>query len=99
MCQGHILNTLLDRLYDEHYNFMETQNESWTTLEYKYKAEKEGTDKFLTLKYFEFTMVETKPVLDQIHELQIMVTKLRELKVEISKSFQVGAIITKLPPS
>ena len=44
-------------------------------------------------------MVDTKPVLDQIHDLQILVTKLRGLKVEISESFQVGAIIAKLPSS
>ncbi|KAK0586627.1 hypothetical protein LWI29_009886 [Acer saccharum] len=98
MCRGHILNTLSDSLYDL-YNTIKSPKEIWNTLEYKYKAEKEGTDKFLTLKYFEFTMVDTKPILDQIHELQILVTKLCELKVEISESFQVGAIITKLPSS
>ena len=43
-------------------------------------------------------MIDTKSVLDQIHELQVLVTKLRELKVEISESFQVGAIIAKLHP-
>ncbi|KAK0598626.1 hypothetical protein LWI29_036452 [Acer saccharum] len=95
MCRGHILNTLSDSLYDL-YNTMKSPKEIWNALEYKYKAEKEGADKFLILKYFEFTMVDTKPILDQIHELQILVTKLRELKVEISESFQVGAIITKL---
>ena len=60
--------------------------------------EKEGTEKFLISKYFKFVMVDTKSILDQIHELHIIVTKLQELKVEISKSFQVGAIIAKLPP-
>ncbi|KAL5551516.1 hypothetical protein UlMin_001692 [Ulmus minor] len=76
---------ILNTLSDKLYDFynsMKTPKEIWTTLEYKYK----------------FTMVETKPVLDQIHELQIMVKKLHELKVEISESFQVEAIITKLPP-
>lgn len=98
MCRGHILNTLSDRLYDL-YNSMETPKEIWNALEYKYKTEKEGTDKFLILKYLEFTMVDTKSVLDQIHELQVLVTKLRELKVEISEPFQVGAVIAKLPQS
>ncbi|KAL5551476.1 hypothetical protein UlMin_001652 [Ulmus minor] len=75
MCRGHILNTLSDRLYDL-YNSMDTPKEICT-------------DKFLILKYFEFTMVETKHVLDQIHELQIMLSKLYELKVEISESFNI----------
>ncbi|KAH9725877.1 hypothetical protein KPL70_008036 [Citrus sinensis] len=98
MCRGHILNTLSDRLYDL-YNSMTSPVEIWNALEYKYKTEKEGTDKFLISKYFEFIMVDTKSILDQIHELQIIVAKLRELKVEISESFQVGAIIAKLPQS
>ena len=98
MCRGHILNTLSDRLYDL-YNSMTSPVEIWNALEYKYKIEKEGTDKFLVSKYFEFIMVDTKSILDQIHELQIIVAKLRELKVEISESFQVGAIIAKLPQS
>ncbi|XP_024019724.1 uncharacterized protein LOC112091111 [Morus notabilis] len=98
MCRGHILNTLSDRLYDL-YNSMESPVKIWNALEYKYKTEKEGTDKFLILKFLEYVMVDTKSVLDQIHELQVIITKLRELKVEISESFQVGAIIAKLPQS
>ena len=81
MCGGHILNTLSNRLYDL-YNSMTSPMEIWNALEYKYKMEKEGTDKFLIYKYL-FIMVDTKSILDQIHELQILVTKLRELKVEI----------------
>ncbi|XP_024028545.1 uncharacterized protein LOC112093735 [Morus notabilis] len=98
MCRGHILNTLSVRLYDL-YNSMESPMEIWNALEYKYKTENECTDKFLILKYFEFVMVDTKFVLDQIHELQVIVTKLRELRVKIYESFQVGAVIAKLPQS
>ena len=98
MCRGYILNTLSDRLYDL-YNSMESPVEIWNALEYKYKTEKEGTDKFLILKFLEFVMVDTKSVLDQIHELQVIVTKLRDLKMEISETFLVGAIIAKLPQS
>ena len=75
MCQGHILNTLFDRLYDL-YNSMAFPVEIWNALEYKYKTEKEGTDKFLISKYFKFIMVGTKSILDQIHELQIIVVNL-----------------------
>ncbi|XP_024029982.1 uncharacterized protein LOC112094102 [Morus notabilis] len=98
MCRGDILNTLSDRLYDL-YNSIESPVKIWNALECKYKTEKEGTDKFLILKFLEFVIIDTKSVLDQIHELQVIVTKLRELKVEISESFQVGAIIAKLSQS
>ena len=59
MCRGHILNTLSDSLYD-FYNPIESAKEIWNSLEYKYKTEKEGTDKFLIYKYLEFSMVDTK---------------------------------------
>ena len=62
---------------------MESLIEIWNALEYKDKKEKEGTNKFLVLKYLEFVMIDTKSILDQIRELQVIVTKLRELKVEI----------------
>ena len=44
-------------------------------------------------------MLDNASVLDQVHELQILVNKLRDWLINIPKSFQVGAIITKLPPS
>ena len=75
MCWGHILNTLSDRLYDL-YNSMESLVEVWNALEYKYKTKKECMYKFFILKYLEFVMVDTKFILDQIHELQVIVTKL-----------------------
>jgi hypothetical protein len=34
-----------------------------------------------------------------MHEMQILVNKLRDLSIKIPESFQVGAIIAKLPPS
>ena len=56
-------------------------------------------NKFLILRYFEFCMIDTKSILDQIHDLQMLIMILYKMKVEISKSFQVREIITKLPPS
>jgi hypothetical protein len=63
------------------------------------KQKKKGRDKFLILKYFEFKVVDNLSVLDQMHELQILVNRLRDLSIKIHESFQVGAIIAKLPPS
>ncbi|XP_059638671.1 uncharacterized protein LOC132280940 [Cornus florida] len=96
--KGHVLNTLLDQFYDL-YTPMKSPREIWNVLEFKYKTEKLGTDKFLIFKYFEFSMVDNLSVLDQVYELQVLVTKLREVKIVLPESFQVGAIISKLPPS
>ena len=49
------------------------------------------------LKYFEFNMVNDMPIMDQVYELQILVSRLCDLQGIIPKSLQVGTIISKLP--
>ena len=98
ICRGHILNTLSDRLYDL-YTSMKSPKEIWNTLEAKYKTEKIGTNKFIIQKYFDYKILDNISVLDQAHELQILVNKLHDLSINIPESFQVGTIIVKLPPS
>ena len=44
-------------------------------------------------------MIDEKPILPQVRELKIIVIKLRVLKIELPESFQVSAIIAKLPQS
>ena len=56
-------------------------------------------EKFLIMKYFEFSMVDNVFMMDQVHELKILVSKLKDVKVEVPESLQVGGIIAKLPPS
>ena len=98
ICRGHILNTLSDLLYDLNTS-MKSQKEIWNALEAKYKTEKIGMNKFIIQKYFDYKMLDNILVLDQVHELQILVNKLRDLSINIHESFQVGAIIVKLPLS
>ena len=68
-------------------------------MEVKYKTEKIGTNKFIIQKYFDYKILNNISVLDQVYELKILVNKLRDLSINIPKSFQVGAIIAKLLPS
>ena len=51
------------------------------------------------MKYFEFVMVDNMFVMDQVHELQVLVNKFRDLKVIVVENLQVCAIIAKLSPS
>ena len=44
-------------------------------------------------------MLDNISVLDQVHELQILVNKLHDFSINIPKPFQVEAIIAKLPLS
>ncbi|GJV37451.1 glucose-6-phosphate isomerase 1, chloroplastic [Tanacetum coccineum] len=98
LCRGYILSTLIDHLYDL-YTPMTSAREIWNSLEEKYTAEKEGTDKFITFKFFEFAIKDNVSILDQVHEFLILVSKLKNLKIEIPEKLLVGAIITKLPSS
>ena len=95
---GHIKNVLSDRLYDL-YSPITCACELWKALENKYKAHEEGTNKYLVSRYLRFQMVDEKPILEQVHELQVLVNKLNILSIPVPKIFQVGAIVDKLPPS
>ena len=78
ICRGHILNTLSDRLYDL-YTSMNSPKKIWNALEAKYKTEKVSTNKFIIQKYFDYKMLDNISILDQVHKLQILVNKLRDL--------------------
>ncbi|GAV77507.1 UBN2_2 domain-containing protein [Cephalotus follicularis] len=82
LCRGHILNTLFDRLFDL-FTGMKSAKEIWDALEFKYRAEEQGTNKYLITKYFDFKFIDTKHLLEQVHELQVIVNKFRALKIEI----------------
>ncbi|GKC85765.1 zinc finger, CCHC-type containing protein, partial [Tanacetum coccineum] len=81
------------------YTPMNSAREIWNSLQEKYTAEKEGADKFITFKFFEFTMEDNVSILDQVHEFLILVSKFKNLNIEIPEKLTVGAIITKLPSS
>ena len=44
-------------------------------------------------------MLDSKLILAQVQDLQVLVNKIKALKIDIPEAFQVGAIIEKLPPS
>ncbi|KAK9053659.1 hypothetical protein SSX86_024733 [Deinandra increscens subsp. villosa] len=98
LCLGHIKNSLSDRLYDL-YAQVKSPKELWKALELKYKAHEDGTNKYLIAKYLDFQMVDEKSILEQVHELQVLVKKLTSLSIPLPEIFQVGVIIAKLPPS
>ncbi|GKC05442.1 copia-like retrotransposon [Tanacetum coccineum] len=98
LCCGHIKNSLSNRLYDV-YAPITDPRKLWSALEFKYKQQEEGTNRYLISKFFDFRMVDEKPILEQVHELQILVNKLNVLSIPIPEMLQVGAIVSKLPPS
>ncbi|XP_012442220.1 uncharacterized protein LOC105767260 [Gossypium raimondii] len=98
LCRNYILNGLPDALY-EVYSVKKTAKELWASLDHKYKAEDAGTEKFLVAKFMNFVIVDSKLVLNQVQELQLIIHEILAEGMIISESFQVAAIIEKLPPT
>ncbi|KAK3009586.1 hypothetical protein RJ639_014274 [Escallonia herrerae] len=73
-CKGYILGGLSDTLYDvyEIKYANSTAKEIWDDLDSKYKTEDAGNKKFLISKLFDFRMENSKSVITQIHELQMI---------------------------
>ncbi|KAM1493880.1 hypothetical protein ACFX10_025604 [Malus domestica] len=98
LCRNYILNGLDDCLYDV-YSSCKTAKDLWDSLTKKYITEDAGSKKFIIGKFLKFNMVDSKPVMGQVEELQRLIHDLHAEGCSINEHFQVGAIIEKLPSS
>ncbi|KAK5833333.1 hypothetical protein PVK06_017157 [Gossypium arboreum] len=96
MCRNYILNGLSDALY-EVYNVKKIAKELLTSLDHKYKSEDVTAKKFLVAKFLNFVMIDSKLVVNQVQKLQLIIHEIFAERMMISESFQVAAIIEKLP--
>ncbi|KAJ9544770.1 hypothetical protein OSB04_024477 [Centaurea solstitialis] len=87
LAYGHIKNALSSKLFDL-YAPIKCPRKLWKALEHKYKALEEGTSKYLVSKYLRFQMVDDKPILEQVYELQVLVNKMNLLSISIPEIFQ-----------
>ncbi|CAM8991605.1 unnamed protein product [Rhodiola kirilowii] len=69
IARGHILNGMSDPLFDLYQN-VESAKELWDSLESKYMAEDASSVKFLVTNYNNYKMVNSRPVMEQFHEIQ-----------------------------
>ena len=91
-CVETVVNGLHDSLYNV-YITMKTAKELWESLDQKYKTEGAGAKKFIVGRFLHFKIVDSKTVISQVI--------LHEIHAEgmiLSETFQVTAIIEKLPP-
>ncbi|XP_072976984.1 uncharacterized protein [Typha angustifolia] len=96
--RNYILNGLDNSLYNV-YSSVKTSKELWDSLDKKYKTEDVGAKKFVVGKFLDYKMVDTKPVINQVQDLQVIIHEIHVEGMVINESFQVAAIIEKLPPS
>ncbi|KAK4397882.1 hypothetical protein Sango_1263700 [Sesamum angolense] len=97
LARNYILNGLSDTLYNV-YSSTTTARALWDLLEKKYKTEDAGLKKFIVGKFLEFKMVDSKTVMNQVQEFQMILHDLHAEGMKLSESFQVAAMIEKLPP-
>nr|XP_016501852.1 PREDICTED: uncharacterized protein LOC107820150 [Nicotiana tabacum] len=77
---------------------METSKALWNALEKKYKTGDVGLKKFVAARFLDFKMIDTRSVITQVQELQVIVHDLLAEGMVINEAFQVAAFIEKLPP-
>jgi hypothetical protein len=98
LCKNYILNGLANTLYNV-YSQIKTAKELWDSLDKKYKTEDAGTKKFIVGRFLDYKMLDSKTVISQVQELQLILHEIHAEGMTLSESFQVATIIEKLPSS
>ncbi|KAK3033160.1 hypothetical protein RJ639_036344 [Escallonia herrerae] len=98
LCKNYILNGLNNALYNV-YSPIVNAKTLWESLERKYKTEDAGSKKFVVGKFLDFKMVDSKTVISQVQEFQLILHDIHAEGMVLGESFQVATLIEKLPPT
>ena len=98
LCKNYILNGLDNTLYNV-YSPIKTTREPWESLDRKYKTEDAKMKKFVVGRFLDYKMVDSKTIISQVQDLQVILHEIHAEWMVLSESFQVAAIIEKLPPN
>ena len=91
-----MISVLADRLVDV-YIHITYAKELWDALVAKYDATDAGSELYTMESFHDFRMVNNHSVVEQAHEVQVLVKELELLKCSLPDKFVAGCIITKLP--
>ncbi|GJX77180.1 hypothetical protein Tco_0323991 [Tanacetum coccineum] len=86
LCHNYVLNGLVDDLYNV-YCKTTTAKELWELLKYKYKTENDGTKKFVVARFLDYKMVDSKNVITQIQDLQVLLHDIHVEGMTVSEAF------------
>ena len=98
LCRNYVMNALTDSLYNV-YSDKKTIKELWESLDRKHKIEDVGVKKFVMDRFLDYKMVDSKTMVSQVQELQVILHEIPTEGMMLSKTFQVAAIIEKLLPA
>ena len=77
---------------------MKTSKELWESLDRKYKFEDTGAKKFIVGRFLDYKMVDSRSVVSQMQELQVILHEIHVKEMILSESVQVVVVIKKLTP-
>jgi hypothetical protein len=97
-CLGCILSLLSDQLCDIYMKYGVARG-VWEALDRKYAESDAGRDLYVNDQYHKYSMVDDHSVVEQAHEIQLLVGELVHFNCVLPDRFVVGGIIAKLPPS
>ena len=97
LCRNYVLNGLDNSLYNVYCAF-NTARELWESLDEKYKIKDARLKKFVVGKFLDYNMLDSKTVISQVQDLQVILPDIHAEGMSLNESFQVAAIIEKLPP-
>ena len=81
------------------YSPIKTARELWESLDRKYNMKDVGMKKFIVDRFLDYKMVDSKTIISQVQDLQVILHEIHAEGMVLSESFQVAAIIEKLPPN
>ena len=87
LCRNYILNGLDNTLYNVYCTF-NTAREQWESLDKKYKIEDVGLKKFVVGKFLDYKILDSKTVISQVQDLQVILHDIHAEGVSLSESFQ-----------
>ena len=90
------MNGSHDSLYNV-YCAIKTTKKLWESLDRKYKTEDARAQKFMVGRFLDFKMVDSRTVISQVQEIQVILHEIQAVGMILSETFQMATIIEKLP--
>ena len=87
LCWNYVLNCLTDQLYNL-YSMKKSAKELWESLDKKYKTEDAGTKKFVVGWFLDYKIVDSKTVVSQVQEIQVILHEIHSVGMIVSETFQ-----------